>query len=202
MSALNIPPGDAAGNNYRSTGEITAAEGEAYRFLATGMGGGRHRRGPRTGCWRALGSTGVSTWIPGLSAAIVAVTACLLLIRGAFRTLWGCIADADAHDGGRPQDLHKACVALSGALEAVTPGAVDGPEWVDRSPVGLSPRLVAVIKSAHQLMEYARRRKLLKVCPTFDGIPLAACKNAPSRPEGDKGLRGSISVTFYGCWHR
>ena len=92
--------------------------------------------------------------------------------------------DADAHDGDRPQDLYKACEALSGALEAVAPGAVDGPEWVDRSPVELSPRLVAVIKSAPQLMEYTRRRKLLKVYPTFDGIPPAAYNNAPARPEG------------------
>ena len=89
---------------------------------------------------------------------------------------------ADAHDGGRPQDLYKACEALSGALEAIAPGTVDGPEWVDRSPVGLSLRLVAVIESAPQLMEYTRRQKLLKVYPTFDGIPLAAYNNAPSRP--------------------
>ena len=82
------------------------------------------------------------------------VTACLLLIRDAFRTLWEYLpVDTDAHDGDRPQDLYKACQVLSGALEAVAPGAVDGPEWVDRSPVELSPRLVAVIKSAPQLME-------------------------------------------------
>ena len=86
--------------------------------------------------------------------AIVAVAAFLLLVRDAFQTLWEYIpVDADAHDGGRPQGLCKACEALSAALEAITPGAADGPEWVGRSPVELSPRFVAVIKSAPQLME-------------------------------------------------
>ena len=129
--------------------------------------------------WAVQGlQSGFPIWIyKSLSGrpAIVTVTACLLLIRDAFRTPWEYIpVDADAHEGDRPQDLYKACEALSGALEAITPGAVDGPEWVDQSPLELSPRLVAVIKSAPQSMEYTRRRKLLKVYPTFDGIPLAA----------------------------
>ena len=46
-----------------------------------------------------------------------------------------------------PQDLYKACEAPSGALKAVVPGAVDGPEWVDQSPVGLSPGFFAATKS-------------------------------------------------------
>ena len=50
------------------------------------------------------------------------MTAGLLLIRDAFQTVWEYLpVDANAHDGDRPQDLYKACEALSGALEAITP---------------------------------------------------------------------------------
>ena len=40
--------------------------------------------------------------------AIVTVTACLLLIRDAFRTLWEYLpVYADAHGGGRPRGLYS-----------------------------------------------------------------------------------------------
>ena len=111
---------------------------------------------------------------------------------------------ADAHDRGRPQDLYNAREALSGALGAVTPGAVDGPKWVDRSPVGLSPRLVAVIQPAPQSLEHTRWRKLFKMCRR-----LATYNNAPSFQEGDKDLRDTgkhlrdfLRLLAACCWGR
>ena len=144
MSVLNIPPGDTAGNGYRSTGEITAAEGEAYRLLVIGLpaslstwAGPENRllacieqyRGYDLGSWTCSKIYKSLTGRP----AMVTVAAWSLLIRDAFQTLWEYIpVNADAHDGDRPQGLCKACEALSSALEAVAPGAVDSPEWVDR----------------------------------------------------------------------